>query len=217
MRYLLCVVLLCAGNLLHAAEFTAKVVAVIDGDTILVKRTHDLVKIRLADIDAPEKAQPFGEAALQSLTEMVKNKEVTISSRAVDDYGRIVAVIRSNNQNINAAQVQRGMAWAISRFKRNNSLLQLQREAQLAKRGLWAEPNAMEPWQWRKQHPFVARNPANKMPSNPISSCGNKKYCAQMTSCAEVLHYFNQCGVRTLDGNGDGMPCETLCSQTKAE
>lgn len=216
MRCLLGVALLCASGLAQAAEFSARVIAVIDGDTILVKRAYDVVKIRLADIDAPEKAQPYGDAASQSLTAMVMSKEVMVISRAVDDYGRIVAAINLDNYNVNAAQVQRGMAWVTSRpSRRNSDLLELQRAAQLAKRGLWAEPNAIEPSIWRKQHPIVLRAQSNKASPNSVSRCVGKKYCSQMSSCAEALHYLNQCGIRTLDGNGDGVPCEALCLQAE--
>jgi hypothetical protein len=41
--------------------------------------------------------------------------------------------------------------------------------------------------------------------------CGAKRYCGQMTSCEEARYYLTQCGVRSLDGDGDGIPCENLC------
>ncbi|MEO8342655.1 MAG: excalibur calcium-binding domain-containing protein [Gallionella sp.] len=46
----------------------------------------------------------------------------------------------------------------------------------------------------------------------PGTNCGNKKYCLEMASCDEAKYYFAQCGIRTLDGNGDGVPCEQLCA-----
>ncbi|WP_199708141.1 excalibur calcium-binding domain-containing protein [Teichococcus wenyumeiae] len=42
-------------------------------------------------------------------------------------------------------------------------------------------------------------------------SCGSKRYCTQMTSCAEAQFYFRQCGLSRLDGDRDGVPCEQLC------
>lgn len=46
---------------------------------------------------------------------------------------------------------------------------------------------------------------------NKNKSCGSKRYCGQMRSCAEARFYFSQCGVRRLDGDNDGVPCENLC------
>ena len=48
-------------NVAHAEEFTARIIVVIDGDTVVIRRAGGLLKIRLAEIDAPEKGQPFGE------------------------------------------------------------------------------------------------------------------------------------------------------------
>jgi len=43
------------------------------------------------------------------------------------------------------------------------------------------------------------------------AACGSKRYCKEMADCAEAKHYLNDCGVTTLDGDGDGVPCEALC------
>jgi hypothetical protein len=42
-------------------------------------------------------------------------------------------------------------------------------------------------------------------------TCGSKRYCGQMSSCAEARFYLDQCGVFRLDGDHDGVPCERLC------
>lgn len=203
--------LLCMGSLAQASDFTGKVVAVLDGDTLLVSRGMRPVKVRLAEIDAPEKAQPYGAESQQSLAELVMGKQVRVASRAVDDYGRLVAIVYASDLNVNHEQVRRGLAWEYSRFRKNRELMVLQREAQLAGRGLWAEQEAIEPAQWRKQHPtgFVPQHSPTAVPAG--SACGNKKYCSEMASCEEAQHYLTECGIQTLDGNGDGVPCEKLC------
>jgi len=59
---------------LHAATLQGKVVGVADGDTITVlDATNTQHKIRMQGIDAPEKAQPFGQKSQQSLSQMVQN------------------------------------------------------------------------------------------------------------------------------------------------
>lgn len=217
------VVLLCAGGLAQAAEFTARVIAVLDGDTVLIKRANGLVKIRMAEIDAPEKAQTFGETSKRSLSGMVLGKQVDVVSQAIDQYGRMVAHLSVDGLDVNAEQIRRGMAWEYSHFHGNRELVALQEEARLAPRGLWALSDPMPPWEWRKLHPnaddkshhaVISASAANEADSLG-SSCGSKKHCSEMTSCEEAKHYLTQCGIRTLDGNADGVPCEKLCAPPK--
>ena len=220
LRCLACALLLFIGGLAQAAEFTGKVIAVLDGDTLLVLRSGKPVKVRLAEMDAPEKAQPYGIASQKSLAELVMGEQVRVASRAVDDYGRLVATVSIGAINVNHEQVRRGMAWEYSRFHGNHELMALQRDAQQAGRGLWAD-EAVEPSQWRKQHsgssspqpsPVVSSASAPVIATPIASACGNKKYCSEMASCEEARHYLATCGIQTMDGNGDGVPCEKLCA-----
>ena len=66
--------------------------------------------------------------------------------------------------------------------------------------------------EWRKQHPagFVPRHSLTVAPDD--SACGNKRHCSEMTSCEEARHYLTKCGIETMDGDGDGVPCEALCA-----
>jgi len=227
-RVLMAVVsLLCASGLVQAAtprtstghEFSAKVIAVLDGDTVLIKRANGLVKIRMAEIDAPEKAQTFGETSKLSLSDMVLGKQVKVVSQAVDQYGRMVAHLSVDGLDVNAEQIRRGMAWEYSHFHSNRELIALQEDAKQAPRGLWALSDPMPPWEWRKLHPnvddkhhAVVASAATTGETNSLGySCGSKKYCSEMSSCEEARHYLTQCGIKTLDGNADGVPCEKLC------
>ncbi|MDD5299551.1 MAG: thermonuclease family protein [Gallionella sp.] len=203
----------------QGAEFTAKVVIVLDGDTVMVQRKSGLVKIRLAEIDAPEKAQTFGETSKHSLSDMVLGKQVKVSSQTVDKYGRMVAHLGLNGLDVNAEQIRRGMAWEYSHFHGNKELVSLQEEAKQVPRGLWALSDPMPPWEWRKLHPNVDDKShvaaATVAGGANSSGCGGKKYCSEMASCEEARHYLTQCGIKTLDGNGDGVPCESLCGGMK--
>jgi endonuclease YncB( thermonuclease family) len=195
--------------------FTAEVIAVLDGDTLLVTRGGKPLKLRMAEIDAPEKAQPYGTASQKSLADLVMRKQVQVESRAVDDYGRIVAMVSVAGLNVNHEQVRCGLAWEYSRFHSNRPLMALQREAQLAKRGLWAGEDIVEPSQWRKQHssnPVVASPVAvSSVVASDENGCG-KARCSEMTSCADARRYYARCGGKPLDGDHDGRPCEKLCA-----
>lgn len=237
-RLLICALLLSASGVAQAADhqsgaahdFTAKVIAVLDGDTVLIRRAGGLVKIRLAEIDAPEvahavldgltsssqKDQAFGEASKRSLSGMVLGKQVDVVTQAVDQYGRLVAKLSIDGLDVNAEQVRRGMAWEYSHHYGNHALVALQEEAKQAARGLWARDKPIPPGDWRRQHPypFTGKSPLTadtEIQTTVPSDCGKKQYCSEMRSCAEARHYLTQCGIRTLDGNGDGLPCEQLC------
>lgn len=227
-RPLVCIALFCAVGVAQGGgstqEFSAKVIAVLDGDTVLVLRDRRPVKVRLAEIDAPEKAQIFGETSRRSLSDMVLGKQVKVSGQAADKYGRIVAHLKLNGLDVNAEQIRRGMAWEYSHFHGNQALVALQEEARQAPRGLWALSDPLPPWEWRKLHPNetgdqprAAVPPGVAQPSETSFgfTCGGKKYCSEMSSCEEAKHYLGRCGVKMLDGNGDGMPCEKLCGDKK--
>jgi len=47
--------------------------------------------------------------------------------------------------------------------------------------------------------------------SKTDQSCGRKRQCGEMRDCAEARFYLNQCGVKSLDRDDDGIPCETIC------
>jgi len=133
---LICAVLLCMNGLAYGEEFTAEVIAVLDGDTVLIKRASGLVKIRMAEIDAPEKAQVFGETSKRSLSDMVLGKQVHVASQAMDQYGRMVAHLSVDGLDVNAEQIRRGMAWEYSHFHSNKALIALQHESHAGPAGL---------------------------------------------------------------------------------
>lgn len=210
-HYLLCAVFLGICNLVQAEEFDAKVIAVMDGDTVMVLRDGNKIKVRLVNIDAPESDQEFGKESRQALVNRVLKKQVHVDSKAIDVYGRMIAEISVDGMSVNEAQVQSGMAWENSHFHGNKHYQSLKNDAQKSRRGLWAQTvKPISPEQWRKAHPSKQHlSPAALAKVN--SACGKKHLCSQMLSCEEAKVYFLQCGVKTLDGNSDGIPCESLC------
>jgi micrococcal nuclease len=189
----------------QAETFIARVIAVLDGDTVIVQERAKKTTVRLAGIDAPEKLQDFGPASRDALVALVLNRDVQVTTKTVDDYGRVVALLQAGRVNVNEEQLRRGMAWEYSHYHADKALIALQTEAQHARRGLWAGANPLPPWEFRKTHaPTRELEAAN----NP---CGKKRYCSQMVSCEEARFYLTQCRVKTLDKDGDGMPCESLC------
>ncbi len=98
--------------LVHAEQFTGKVVGISDGDTISVLREGKAAKVRVYGVDTPEKAQAFGTRAREFTAALVFQKDVTIVVHATDRYGRLVGEVllpdgRSRSQEL----VTAGMAW----------------------------------------------------------------------------------------------------------
>jgi len=212
----------CIALSAQSETFTAKVIVVMDGDTVMVLRDGQKTKIRLANIDAPEKTQPFGKQSRDSLLELVGKKQVQIDSQAVDQYGRLVGLISVDGLNINQEQVRRGMAWEYSHFHRDETYRALQSEATQAKRGLWTQYNPQAPWEWRKLHPSAKPGLQDRWRGDSTRAvpvmlydmeCGKKRRCSQMDSCDEARFYFTSCDEKALDGNHDGEPCESLCKE----
>lgn len=134
-----------------AAEQPCKVISVSDGDTITALcQDNERLKIRLAEIDAPEKAQPFGMRSKQSLSDMCFGKQVEIAKQARDRYGRTVARIQCDGTDANAEQVRRGMAWVYDKYVKDRSFYHLQDQAKAEHIGLWADDSPTPPWLWRK-------------------------------------------------------------------
>ncbi len=156
----LCGLLLVAGAPALAATMSGVVIVVIDGDTVLFKPDHyraasrAFLKIRLADIDAPEKDQPYGEAATRELTALLLNQRATLETVATDAYGRTIARMQMDALQINTELVRRGLAWAPSR--KHPELKALQQEARLARRGLWQDAEPVPPWVWRREYSAIA-------------------------------------------------------------
>lgn len=137
---------------LHA--WHGRVVKVIDGDTIDVQRSRSVERIRLYGIDAPEKDQPFGTGATGYLARLIGGEQVTIDEVTKDRYGRMVAMVGLDRSNVNQLLVQDGYAWVYSRYCRKaicQQWVNLEKDARLEKRGLWAGRNPVPPWEWRKQ------------------------------------------------------------------
>ncbi|MGZ5030776.1 MAG: thermonuclease family protein [Methylobacter sp.] len=217
MRLLLFIILVLNATFTWSETLEGLVVSVHDGDTVtLLVSGNKQVKIRLAQIDAPESDQAFGQRSKQSLSGMVFNQNIRVQKETTDKYGRTVGTLFVDGLDVNREQVKRGMAWVYRQYLHDQSLLQVESEARKAKEGLWSEPNPTPPWEYRhsKKNGDVTTRPlpiAELGYQKENSSCGNKRYCKEMASCEEAKFYLTQCALLRLDGDGDGIPCENIC------
>jgi endonuclease YncB( thermonuclease family) len=142
--------LLTVALLTGCADLSSRVVRVSDGDTVTTTKDGAEVKVRLAEIDAPEKAQAYGAESTESLIELCLNKDATLEEQGKDRYGRTLARLHCNGKDANAEQVRRGMAWVYRRYTAKDSpLYAVEDEAKAGKVGLWRDADPMPPWVWR--------------------------------------------------------------------
>lgn len=136
-----------------ATWISGRVVSVADGDTITVLQDKQQYKIRLAEIDTPEKAQPYGSKAKKALSDLVFGKTVTVEQVDTDRYGRVVGKVFLDGLYVNADMVKNGHAWVYKKYARDQDLYRLEALARKHKLGLWAlqEDQRIPPWEWRRQ------------------------------------------------------------------
>ncbi len=147
-RFLLAAGLMLALN--AHADFIGKVVAVADGDTITALKDLQQVKVRLTEIDAPEKQQAFGNRSKESLSDLCFGKTATLLEKGKDRYGRTLARVTCDGSDANAEQVRRGLAWAYTKYLTDPQIKAIEEEARAARLGLWRDEKPVPPWEWRK-------------------------------------------------------------------
>jgi micrococcal nuclease len=155
-RFALAVLLLAiVGVPLDAGQepFAAHVVAVADGDSITVLRDKQQLKVRLQGVDCPEGGQAFGAAAKRFTSDLVFGREVMVRPRGTDRYGRMVADVTVDGRDVGLALVEAGFAWHFLRYSDDPRLAAAEQAARAARRGLWADPNPIPPWEYRRPVP----------------------------------------------------------------
>ncbi len=195
------------------------VVAITDGDTFtLLTADKEQKKIRLSEVDTPEKGQPYGEKSRQVLSDLIFNKQVSAEQTNIDRYGRIVARVYQEQTDVNAEMIRQGAAWVYRQYASDQKLFDLEAEAKASGRGLWSlpetqrvYPHRVPPWQWRKTAKQASEPVKITTTTEEMYDCGVKHYCKEMTSCEEAEYYLKYCGLSRLDADGDGVPCESVC------
>jgi len=172
-----------------AQPLRGKVVGITDGDTLTVLVDRQSVKVRLAEIDTPERGQPWANRTKRALSVKVFGQVVDVQVVDTDRYGRTVAKIYLDRRDINREMVREGHVWVYRKYLRDPALLEDERQARKAELGLWALPEAQRipPWEWR--HGGATRSLLPQAPTEAPGSafaCGSRRYCRDMTSCEEA-------------------------------
>lgn len=150
--------LVAASPLAHAdaADFTGVVTKVFDGDSFLVRPAgRQDIDVRLMDIDAPEKDQPYGGVSRAALKQLLEGRRVFVDAIETDRYGRTIARVyrEPDRLDITRTLVQTGQVWVNRRYAKDRSLIALEEAARAKQAGLWALPAAqrLPPWEFRRK------------------------------------------------------------------
>lgn len=136
-----------AGPVIHGW-----VAAVLDGDTLTVLDRHRReYRIRLHQIDAPEKDQDYGARSKQSLSQLVYRREVSVEVVTTDRYHRYVGRVVRAGYDISLEQVARGMAWVYRKYGSDERYLAAEAAARRSRIGLWAKARPVPPWEFRRE------------------------------------------------------------------
>lgn len=129
-----------------------KVIGVMDGDTFDLLNGTEKVRVRLEGIDSPEKGQPFGNNAKKALSDLCFGKNVQVAVNNKDRYGRAIArVYLPDGRCVNEEMLRQGMAWHFKRYSNDAHWARIESSARRARKGLWADPRPVAPWEWRSQ------------------------------------------------------------------
>jgi micrococcal nuclease len=124
---------------------------IIDGDTVHVFHQDETYKVRLIEIDAPERNQPYGKDSTDYLKLLLNEGKVDVEIFGTDRYGRKLGRLYCKGSDINREMVTAGYAWVYDDYVTDRSFYENQSEARELKKGLWKDSNSIPPWEWRKR------------------------------------------------------------------
>jgi endonuclease YncB( thermonuclease family) len=147
--YLLIIILFSVP--INSQTLLGKVTAITDGDTFkLIDQDSTLHRVRIANIDCPERKQPFSAKAKQFTSDAIFGKIIKVEVLKKDRYGRLIGIVFYNDSlTLNHELVRNGFAWHYIKYSKDSILQSIEDQARIKKLGLWQEPNAIAPWEWR--------------------------------------------------------------------
>ena len=142
----------------HAADLGANnpnitITYFYDGDTVKVKDGLSEYKLRLTDIDAPERNQIYGKTARRALIKLCQHAHVQVYLSGIDKYQRNLGKLTCDNSDASVFMINNGHAWFNRRYSMDYTLDIAEQTARSNQLGLWKRKNPTPPWQWRHKHP----------------------------------------------------------------
>mgnify|MGYP001051139761 CR=1 FL=1 len=128
-----------------------QVLEVIDGDTVHASLEGVVYKIRLTEIDAPERDQPFGNESRVYLNTLLADGVFAAKLSGQDRYGRYLGKLYENGIDINRKMVAEGLAWVYDDYVTDKSFYKNQETAMENGKGMWSDSGSIPPWKWRNR------------------------------------------------------------------
>lgn len=134
-------------------EITAKVIKIIDGDSIKVRAIDGKeYEVQIEGTDAPEIKQEHGKESSEALRKLVFDSDVRVSWKKKDNFDRPLGQVYRGDKHINSEMILSGNAWHFKRYNQSQALADLETQARKGKRGLWKAENPIAPWDYRKEN-----------------------------------------------------------------
>lgn len=200
-------------------EFVAKVVDVLDGETIRVANPEiSIVSVRLEGIDAPESNQEFGPDAKKYLTNLLLKKQVTVVWKVRDENRRLLAFVYLEKTLINKSLVEEGYAWQ-DKNNKSEALKSVETGARTQRKGLWANASPIAPWDYRAgvrapkaELPKVVDKPpteAKKVPPRENAPVSKEDPIVYITKTGT---HYHRAGCRDLKKSATPIPLSRAAS-----
>lgn len=122
-----------------------------DGDTLSVVRDGRTLRVRIFGIDAPERTQPYSNRSRQRAKELAEDRRVDLDVVETDAYGRLVARVEVDGEDLGARLIEEGLAWHYRRYSDDPRYARLEAGARAARRGLWSDRTPTPPWVFRRE------------------------------------------------------------------
>ena len=144
------ILLTITANIEAQTKLKGKAIKIIDGDTfdLLVDKTT--YRIRLADIDCPEKGQDYYKVSKQALSDYLYGSTIEVTFTKKDRNGRILGSVYNGPVYINLIMVEEGYAWHFKKYSSDQRFAKAEINARKAQRGLWKQPKPIAPWDFRQ-------------------------------------------------------------------
>ena len=219
----------------NPSRYKAKVVNVIDGDTVKIEGGQ---VVRYIGIDTPETVHPskpvqcYGNEASDKNKELVEGEEIRLEKDVseTDKYGRLLRYVWLGDMLVNEYLVREGYAQSSSYppdVKYQDKFIEAQKQAREELKGLWGDACNVQSTQNQKQQTTTTTQSTqqtikqtttpNQTQTEPYTqtsgsyTCDCSKTCSQMSSCAEAQYHLNVCGCGARDADKDGVACDSDC------
>ncbi len=127
------------------------VVGISDGDSFKIKlANNEVIRVRLAYIDSPERGQDFYQKAKNFSSDQIFKKSVRIKVTDTDRYGRTVGLLYYDDKILNEELLRNGFAWHYTYYSKDKKLQQLENQARIIKLGIWSHSHPTPPWEFRQ-------------------------------------------------------------------